>query len=90
MSIYVKGRLVIDDAEHERVFPLIRRAARFGPYFWIAVLAANVACLTVRAATDSWPAALLFTFVAGGLLGALAVDADQEHTVQRWMKEISP
>lgn len=89
MSIYVSNRLVIDDAEHERILPLICRAARFGPYFWLAIVAALVCGITVYAATGSWLAACLAAWSSSARLAVLAVDADIEHAVQKWLKEIN-
>lgn len=86
MSISRGGRLVIDDAAHDVVRPLIRRAGRFGPYFWLEVLAVLVSANVVEASTGSmW---LGIAWMAGAILLLDSTAADEERVVALWLEEL--
>lgn len=88
MSIYRGGVQVLNDEQHKVVAPLIDRAARLGPYAWLAGFASGAAGLVVLGATDSLAFAVLVTIASGNMLGRLSVQANRERVVTLWLKEL--
>lgn len=73
--------------EAERVlYPLIRRAARFGPYLWLELAAIIVSTQVIEAATGSFWLATAWLLVAALLIDSGA--ANREHVVERWLAEV--
>ncbi len=73
--------------EAERVLaPLIRRAARFGPYLWLALAAAWISISAIHAATGSFWLAASWALLVTLLLDP--TDANREHVVERWLAEV--
>lgn len=73
--------------EAERVLaPLIRRAARFGPYLWLEFAACVGSVLVIEAATGSFWLAMAWLLPVVVLVDS--TEADREHAVERWMDEL--
>lgn len=65
--------------------PLIRRAARFGVYWWLEFLAFMVAWIAVEVATGSTLAGWIFAFIGSLFMDSKA--ADRERVIECWAKE---
>lgn len=73
--------------EAERVLaPLIRRAALFGPYFWLEFAACVGSALVIEAATGSFWLAMAWLLPVVVLVDS--TEADREHAVERCMNEL--
>lgn len=73
--------------EAERVLaPLIRRAARFGPYLWLEFAACFGSTLVIEVATGSFWLAMAWLLPVVVLVDS--TEADREHAVERWLAEV--
>lgn len=73
--------------EVERVLrPLIRRAARFGPYFWLGLLAGVVSTQVILLTVGSPWFAAAWAFITAALLDSDA--ANHEHAIEKWLREV--
>lgn len=71
------------------VWPLVKRSARFGPYFWVAAAVMLGCGQVVGALMESNLAVFLFSCFSWGLLGDAARQADIERVFQRWADEVA-
>ncbi|HEY6612712.1 MAG TPA: hypothetical protein VIZ86_16480 [Pseudomonas sp.] len=69
----------------EHFEPLIRRAANFGVYWWLEMLAFIVAWQTVEAATGSAWTGFAFAFIGAWFMDSQA--ADRERVIECWWRE---
>jgi hypothetical protein len=71
------------------MWPLFERSARFGIYFWGAVLVHCVAFSVVQFATGSFWCAFAFGLCAWWFLGPAAKEAGIEREVFRWADKVN-
>lgn len=71
------------------MWPLFERSARFGLYFWVALLVHVVAFSIVHFTTGSFWCAFAFGVCAWWFLGTAAKEAGIESEVYRWADKVN-
>lgn len=70
------------------LYPLVRRAANFGPYYWLAILASWLAFTTVGVVAPIGHFVIIPMVPVSAWLIHLSIRADRERVIECWLREV--